>query len=139
MLAFLRVHPAASVVLILLMGLLSGYGVLQYADVRASYPPALTGRALLEPEMPAQNFFHLLADADYRVEAADGVLEDHRDSLAAHLAHPQHHSGAIRRAHHSAIHPAISHAHSEGDIAMPESRTPCRTRCSRCRLRAGSH
>ncbi|MNL59640.1 hypothetical protein D3C87_1833840 [compost metagenome] len=39
-------HPAASVVLILLMGLLSGYGVLQYADVRASYPPALTGRAL---------------------------------------------------------------------------------------------
>ena len=46
LLAFLRVHPAASVVLILLMGLLSGYGVLQYADVRASYPPALTGRAL---------------------------------------------------------------------------------------------
>lgn len=45
LLAFLRVHPAASVVLILLMGLLSGYGV-QYADVRASYPPALTGRAL---------------------------------------------------------------------------------------------
>nr|WP_296338077.1 MFS transporter [uncultured Acidovorax sp.] len=46
LLAFLRVHPAASVVLILLMGLLSGYGVLQYADVRASYSPALTGRAL---------------------------------------------------------------------------------------------
>jgi MFS family permease len=46
LLAVLRVHPAASVVLILLMGLLSGYGVLQYADVRASYPPALTGRAL---------------------------------------------------------------------------------------------
>ena len=39
-------HAAASVVLILLMGLLSGYGVLQYADVRVSYPPALTGRAL---------------------------------------------------------------------------------------------
>jgi len=39
-------HAAASVALILLMGLLSGYGVLQYADVRASYPPALTGRAL---------------------------------------------------------------------------------------------
>ena len=32
--------------LILLMGLLSGYGVLQYADVRASYPATLTGRAL---------------------------------------------------------------------------------------------
>lgn len=46
LLALWRVHPAASVVLILLMGLLSGYGVLQYADVRASYPPALTGRAL---------------------------------------------------------------------------------------------
>ena len=45
-LAFLRGSAAASVVLILLMGLLSGYGVLQYADVRASYPPALTGRAL---------------------------------------------------------------------------------------------
>jgi len=39
-------HAAASVALILLMGLLSGYGVLQYADVRASYPSALTGRAL---------------------------------------------------------------------------------------------
>ena len=36
----------ASVVLILSMGLLSGYTVLQYADVRASYPPQLTGRAL---------------------------------------------------------------------------------------------
>ena len=45
-LALLRQHAAASVALILLMGLLSGYGVLQYADVRASYPPALTGRAL---------------------------------------------------------------------------------------------
>ncbi len=36
----------ASVALILSMGLLSGYTVLQYADVRASYPPQLTGRAL---------------------------------------------------------------------------------------------
>lgn len=45
-LALLRQHTGASVALILLMGLLSGYGVLQYADVRASYPPALTGRAL---------------------------------------------------------------------------------------------
>ena len=45
-LALLHQHAAASVALILLMGLLSGYGVLQYADVRASYPPALTGRAL---------------------------------------------------------------------------------------------
>ena len=45
-LALLRQHTGASVALILMMGLLSGYGVLQYADVRASYPPALTGRAL---------------------------------------------------------------------------------------------
>ena len=32
--------------LIFLMGLLSGYGVLQYADVRSSYPAEMTGRAL---------------------------------------------------------------------------------------------
>lgn len=35
-----------SVVLILLMGLLSGYSVLQHADVRSSYPKELVGRAL---------------------------------------------------------------------------------------------
>ena len=41
------VHVAwADVALAIAYGLLSGYGVLQYADVRASYPPALTGRAL---------------------------------------------------------------------------------------------
>ena len=28
------------------MGLLSGYGVLQYSDARASYPAEMTGRAL---------------------------------------------------------------------------------------------
>ena len=39
-------HATANVVLIFLMGLLSGYGVLQYADVRSSYPPEMTGRAL---------------------------------------------------------------------------------------------
>lgn len=38
--------PAINVVLIVLMGLLSGYSVLQYADVRSSYAPELTGRAL---------------------------------------------------------------------------------------------
>ncbi|WP_280189508.1 MFS transporter [Delftia sp. PS-11] len=43
--AFLH-HAAANVALILAMGLLSGYSVLQYADVRSSYPPELTGRAL---------------------------------------------------------------------------------------------
>ena len=37
---------AASVGLIVVMGLLSGYSPLQYADVRASYPAELTGRAL---------------------------------------------------------------------------------------------
>ncbi len=39
-------QATASVTLMLLMGLLSGYAPLQYADVRASYPAALTGRAL---------------------------------------------------------------------------------------------
>ncbi len=39
-------HAGTNVALMILMGLLSGYGVLQYADVRSSYPPALTGRAL---------------------------------------------------------------------------------------------
>lgn len=39
-------HAAASVVLMLLMGLLSGNGVLQYSDARAAYPTALMGRAL---------------------------------------------------------------------------------------------
>ena len=45
LLAFVQGHVAA-LALIVLMGLISGYGVLQYADVRASYPSALTGRAL---------------------------------------------------------------------------------------------
>ena len=44
-LAFVH-HAAANVLLIFLMGLLSGYGVLQYADVRSSYPGEMTGRAL---------------------------------------------------------------------------------------------
>ena len=43
--AFLH-HAAANVVLILIMGLVSGYSILQYADVRSSYPPQMTGRAL---------------------------------------------------------------------------------------------
>jgi MFS family permease len=43
--AFLH-HAWANVALIFAMGLLSGYSVLQYADVRSSYPPELTGRAL---------------------------------------------------------------------------------------------
>lgn len=44
-LAFLP-WETASVVIILCMGVLSGYGVLQYSDVRISYPPELIGRAL---------------------------------------------------------------------------------------------
>lgn len=41
------VHNAyASVALIVAMGLFSGYSALQYADVRSSYPPQTTGRAL---------------------------------------------------------------------------------------------
>lgn len=43
--AFLH-HAVANVMLIIGMGLLSGYTILQYADVRSSYPPELTGRAL---------------------------------------------------------------------------------------------
>ena len=37
---------AADVALVIAFGLLSGVLVLQYADVRAAYPPSLTGRAL---------------------------------------------------------------------------------------------
>jgi len=44
-LAFLQ-HPIGDVILIILLGILSGYAILQYADVRASYPPELIGRAL---------------------------------------------------------------------------------------------
>lgn len=45
--AFALVHNAAiDVVGPIVIGLLSGYLVLQYADVRAAYPAALTGRAM---------------------------------------------------------------------------------------------
>lgn len=37
---------AAEVGLALLVGLLSGFGSLQYADVRSAYPPHMTGRAM---------------------------------------------------------------------------------------------
>jgi len=39
-------HAALNIVLVLCISALSGYMVLQYADVSASYPPDLTGRAL---------------------------------------------------------------------------------------------
>ena len=39
-------HAFATVALILLMGVAAGYSVLQYADVRSSYPRETTGRAL---------------------------------------------------------------------------------------------
>jgi len=45
LMAFLN-HAVAAVVLIFVMGMLSGFGVLQYADVRSSYPAEMTGRAL---------------------------------------------------------------------------------------------
>lgn len=45
LLALLR-GLAADVVLAVLIGAVSGYMVLQYADVRAAYPPAMIGRAL---------------------------------------------------------------------------------------------
>ena len=40
-------HAALNVALVLGISVLSGYAVLQYSDVRSSYPPDLTGRALL--------------------------------------------------------------------------------------------
>ncbi len=39
-------QAGATVALMILLGLLWGFSVLQYTDVRASYPPELTGRAL---------------------------------------------------------------------------------------------
>ena len=39
-------HAGATVALMLLLGMLWGFSVLQYTDVRASYPSELTGRAL---------------------------------------------------------------------------------------------
>ena len=45
--ALALVHQSVgSVLLLLVMSVLSGYGTLIYADVRSSYPPATTGRAL---------------------------------------------------------------------------------------------
>jgi len=39
-------HPTGDVIIIILVGILSGHAILQYADVRSSYPPELIGRAL---------------------------------------------------------------------------------------------
>ena len=39
-------HAIANVLTLVAMAMLSGYGLLQYADVRASYPTHMTGRAL---------------------------------------------------------------------------------------------
>lgn len=39
-------HALANVLTLVAMAMLSGYGLLQYADVRASYPVQMTGRAL---------------------------------------------------------------------------------------------
>jgi predicted MFS family arabinose efflux permease len=39
-------HAGATVALMIALGMLWGYSVLQYTDVRSSYPGALTGRAL---------------------------------------------------------------------------------------------
>jgi predicted MFS family arabinose efflux permease len=39
-------HAAVEVVLALAVGLMSGFGSLQYADVRSAYPPHMTGRAM---------------------------------------------------------------------------------------------
>ena len=42
----LRIPAAAEVALALAIGIVSGYMVMQYADVRAVYPPHMTGRAM---------------------------------------------------------------------------------------------
>ena len=42
----LPVGAAAEVLLALAIGIVSGYMVMQYADVRANYPPHMTGRAM---------------------------------------------------------------------------------------------
>jgi MFS family permease len=42
----LRIPAAAEVVLALAIGIVSGYMVMQYADVRAVYPAHMTGRAM---------------------------------------------------------------------------------------------
>ena len=44
----MALHPSAAldVVLALAISLLSGFGTLQYADVRSAYPPRMTGRAM---------------------------------------------------------------------------------------------
>ena len=39
-------HATLNLALVVCIALLSGYSVLQYSDVRSSYPPDLTGRAL---------------------------------------------------------------------------------------------
>lgn len=39
-------HAALNIALVLAISVFSGYAVLQYSDVRSSYPPDLTGRAL---------------------------------------------------------------------------------------------
>ena len=39
-------HAALNIALVLCISVLSGYSVLQYSDVRSSYAPDLTGRAL---------------------------------------------------------------------------------------------
>ncbi len=39
-------HAALNLALVVAIAVLSGYSVLQYSDVRSSYPPDLTGRAL---------------------------------------------------------------------------------------------
>ncbi len=38
--------PVLTIILVLAIALVHGYAVLQYADVRAAYPPATTGRAM---------------------------------------------------------------------------------------------
>jgi predicted MFS family arabinose efflux permease len=58
----------------LLVGFLSGYIVLQYADVRSAYPPALTGRAMAVFTMA---MFLGVALAQWLTGVAAAVAQDH--------------------------------------------------------------
>ncbi|MBS0509105.1 MAG: MFS transporter [Proteobacteria bacterium] len=78
-------HASATVALMIAMALLSGYSVLQYTDVRSSYPPRLTGRALSLFTMAMFLGVALMQSATGIVAAWAGIagLEPYRAVLLA--------------------------------------------------------
>ncbi len=83
-LAVLR-HGGATVALMIALGLLWGYSVLQYTDVRSSYPSELTGRALSLYTMSMFLGVGLMQSATGAVAAWAGAqgLEPYRAVLLA--------------------------------------------------------